>query len=233
MNDQKLKEIMKSDAVILEPTALSEQSVKVLKDNGVKIFGYVSLMQLENWNEELKEHVVDTDYVKVNGEKIYIKEWDTYVMDVRERHYRDALLWKIETYVTGQQLDGVFFDTVDDLDYYFNHHKEVQQQMRRGYQSLLKDIKQRYPDLLVIQNRGFETYQASSRLKIDGLLWEGFKVEDLKDSEWAKKWLQYFKKEQLFGRVRVFTVVPDKESQVWSVKNKFPAFVRTNNTYQE
>lgn len=233
MNDQKRQELLKSDAAILEPTALTETDISILKKEGVKIFGYVSLMQLENWNDELKRHIIDSDYAELDGERIYIKEYDTYVMDLREKHYREALLWKIEKYIAAQQLDGIFFDTVDDLDYYFHEEIETQGEMRNGYQLLLSDIKKSYPNLLIIQNRGFETYQAASRSKIHGLLWEGFEVEDMETSDWAKQWLTYFKKEQRFGKVRVLTVVSDQESYELSEKMSFPAFMRKGNTYQD
>lgn len=233
ISDQKRLELLKSDAVILEPTAITEKDISVLKEEKVKIFGYVSLMQLENWNDELKEHIRDTDYAILEGKRIHIKDYDTYVMDLREGHYRDALLWKIKEYIADQKLDGIFFDTVDDLDYYFHNDQKTQREMRESYRILLEDIKKNYPKLLIIQNRGFETYQAASRSNIDGLLWEGFKAEDTQHSDWAKKWLQYVRKEQRWGRVRVLTVVSDQESYDLSEKVEFPAFLRKGDTYQD
>ncbi|TXC81592.1 endo alpha-1,4 polygalactosaminidase [Metabacillus litoralis] len=231
--EQKVQELKKFDAVILEPTAFSKENITILQESDVKVFGYVSLMQLENWNEELKKHIADSDYAELNGERIYIEEWDTYVMDLRESHYRDALRWKIEKYVTANGLDGVFFDTVDDLDYYFHEDQETQQNMRSGYVSLLEELKSAYPELLILQNRGFDTLKAASKPYIDGVLWEGFEASDLQESEWAKTWLKYFKKEQLIGKVRVLTVVTDEESLKLSEKHRFPAFMRTGGTYQE
>ncbi|OLN23561.1 hypothetical protein BTO30_03815 [Domibacillus antri] len=231
-DEEKLTELSGQDAAVIESLAFSEQDVAYLKENGVKLFGYVSLMQLENWNEELKERIAESDYAESGGNRIYIKEWDTYVMDLREPNYRDALLWKVEKYVTQRGLDGVFFDTVDDLDYYFRDEPAVEQAMRNGYAALLDELKKRHPDLIVIQNRGFETYETLSRSYVDGVLWEGFDAQDIKESEWAQKWLKYFKKEQRLGRVRVLTVVTDEKSRQLSEKNKFPAYVRKGDTYQ-
>ena len=45
-------------------------------------------------------------------------------MDLREKHYREVLLWKVEKMMTERGLDGIFFDTVDDLDYYFRDDPE-------------------------------------------------------------------------------------------------------------
>lgn len=230
---QKLEELRKKDAVILEPIAFSEQDISFLKKSDVKLFGYVSLMQLENWNEELKKQISDSDYASIDGERIYIKDWQTYVMDVRESHYRQALLWKIKTYIVDQGLDGIFFDTVDDLDYYFHQHQQIQVEMRAGYVTLLKEIDTQYPGLMIIQNRGFETLESVSHPFVDALLWEGFKAKDIKESQWAKNWLHYLKKEQWKRRIQVFTVVSDDESYNLSKKYRFPAYRRVGDTYQD
>lgn len=230
---EKLIELTMSDAAIIEPSAMTKQDVSFLKEAGVRLFGYISLMQLENWNEELKKRISGSDFAVLDGERIHVKEWDTYVMDLRELHYREILLWKIERYIVDRGLDGIFFDTVDDIDYYFHEHKKVQNDMRTGYKALLEELKRQYPELLIIQNRGFETYRAVLHSNVDGLLWEGFRAKDAEESEWTKNWLKYFKKEQWRGRVRILTVVGDEESRKLSEKNCFPAFVQTGDTYQK
>ncbi|WP_226528017.1 endo alpha-1,4 polygalactosaminidase [Metabacillus niabensis] len=232
-DQEKLDKLADYDAVIIEPTAFTTEQVNLLKASDVKVFGYVSLMQLENWNIELKEHIAASDYATLNGKKIYIKEWDTYVMDLRESHYREALMWKINHYIADKGLDGIFFDTVDDLDYYFHDDIDIQTYMREGYVQLLKDIKSDYPNMLIIQNRGFDTIKTASHTYIDGMLWEGFEAKDITESEWAKNWLTYFKKEQRWGRIQVWTVVTDEESLALSKKHRFPAFMRVGDTYQE
>lgn len=232
-DSEKIEKLANYDAVIIEPTAFTKEQVKLLKQSDVKVFGYVSLMQLENWNDELKEHISPSDYATLHGGKIYIKDWDTYVMDPRESHYREALMWKINHYIADQGMDGIFFDTVDDVDYYFHDHSDIQKGMREGYVKLLKEIKAAYPNMLIVQNRGFDTLKASSHDYLDGMLWEGFEAKDIKESEWAQNWLTYFKKEQRWGRVKVWTVVTDEESLTLSKKHRFPAFLRVGDTYQD
>ncbi|WP_052130181.1 putative glycoside hydrolase [Ureibacillus sinduriensis] len=231
-DQEKLEELKHQDAAIIEPIAFTKKEVSFLQKEDVLLFGYVSLMQLENWNEELKQDIIPSDYWLQEGERLYVADWDTYVMDIRERHYRDVLMHKISTEIVEKQLDGVFFDTVDDLDYYFRDDPAVEKAMREGYKQLLDDVKSSYPELLIIQNRGFDSYKAVSRRKVDGVLWEAFNKKDIESSDWAQNWLSYWKKEQLSGQVRVFTVVTDDESLLQSKRNRFPAFMRTGNTYQ-
>lgn len=231
-DQEKLEELKQQDAAIIEPTAFTKKEVSFLQKEDVLLFGYVSLMQLENWNEELKQDVIPSDYWLQEGERLYVADWDTYVMDIREQHYRDVLMRKIGTEIVEKQIDGIFFDTVDDLDYYFHDEPAVEKAMRAGYKQLLDDVKSAYPELLIIQNRGFDSYKAVSREKVDGVLWEAFNKQDIETSVWAQNWLSYWKKEQRYGRVRVFTVVTDDTSLQLSRRNRFPAFMRTGNTYQ-
>lgn len=231
-DQQKLEELAQDDAAIIEATAFSKEQVSFLQKEDVLVFGYVSLMQLENWNGALKKNIVPSDYWMQDGEPLYVADWDTYVMDIREQHYREVLLSKIHSEIAEKQLDGVFFDTVDDLDYYFHEDVTTQKEMRAGYELLLDTVRSAYPDLLIIQNRGFDSYKTVSRKKIDGILWEGYDKQDLEKSAWAQNWQRYLKKEQRFGRVRVFTVVTDEASFLQSQQDHFPAFLRTGNTYQ-
>ncbi|MCP2035271.1 endo-alpha-1,4-polygalactosaminidase (GH114 family) [Planomicrobium sp. HSC-17F08] len=228
----KLEELAQQDAAIIEPTAFTKKQIAFLQNEDVLLFGYVSLIQLENWNDELKKNIVPSDYWMQEGERLYISDWDTYVMDISEKHYRDVLMHKIRTEINEKQMDGIFLDTVDDLDYYFRDDPVTQKAMRTGYKQLLEEIKTAYPDLLIIQNRGFESYKAVSREKVDGILWEGFNKQELNKNHWAQNWRNYWKKEQLAGQVRVFTVVSDKESLQQSRIDNFPAFMQTGNMYQ-
>lgn len=231
-DQQKLEELSQQDAAIIEPTAFRKEQMDFLQKEDVLLFGYVSLIQLENWNHELKEDVIPSDYWLQDGERLYLSEWDTYVMNISEQHYREVLMQKIRTEIDAKQMDGIFFDTVDDLDFYFRNDPDAEKSMRAGYEQLLDEVRAAFPDLLIIQNRGFDSYKAVSRKKVDGILWEGFDKEELKNSEWAQYWWNYWKKEQRNKQVRVFTVVTDNDSLQQSTNDQFPAFMRKGNTYQ-
>ena len=229
---EKINSLSKSDLVIIEPMAFSNQELALVQESKTTIIGYVSLMELENWNTELKKQVIDSDYVIQKGKQIYIEEWDTYIMDIREPHYRDILLWKINHKIVERKMDGVFFDTVDDLEYYFRDDPKIVKEMQIAFVTLLHDLERLHPELLIIQNRGFKTYQEETHRLVDGVLWEDFEANNQKEEQWTNKWTAFFKREQFWGRVKVFTVVSDKPSKQLSLNNKFTPFVRLNNTYQ-
>jgi endo-alpha-1,4-polygalactosaminidase (GH114 family) len=231
-DQDKLEELSQQDVAIIEPTAFTKEQVSFLQEEDVLLFGYVSLIQLENWNEELKKDILPSDYWLQEGKRLHVSYWDTYVMNISEEHYRDVLMRKISTEIQEKRMDGIFFDTVDDLDYYFRDDPAAEKAMRAGYKELLDEIEAAYPNLLIIQNRGFDTYKAVSRKKVDGILWEGYDIQELKKSDWAQNWRSYWRKEQRFGHVQVFTVVTDTESLRQSRIDRFPAFMRKGDTYQ-
>jgi len=63
-------------------------------------------------------------------------------------------------------------------------------------------------------------------------LWENFEANNQEEQKWTNQWITYFKKEQFWGQVKIFTVVTDNPSKLLSKENNFTPFVRSNNTYQ-
>lgn len=227
-----MKKLKKHDLVVIAPHAFKKEEIRSLQESGTIVLGYVSLIQLENWNEQLKKDVKESDYYKRNGEKLQVKSYNTYIMDLRESHYRNILLNKIENEIVNKELNGVFFDTVDDIDYYFEDQQDVQNAYRVAYINLLADIRKKYPKLSTLQNRGFDTFKMSTRNKVDGFLWESFDMEKIQKSKWSKKWLSYLKEQHDEETVRVFTITPNQESAEYSKKYGFTSYVRNNDTYQ-
>lgn len=226
-----VEEMKNYDLIVIAAHAFSKEEIESIQAEGTKVVGYLSVMQLENWNSKWKQNPLENDYYKLNGERIYIEEWDTYIMDIRQQHYRELLLQKVEEDLKSKELDGIFFDTVDDLDYYFNKEPKTLKQMRNSYAKLIKELHFRYPSWYFIQNRGFETYKQVSNKWIDIVLWESFRKDKLQTSDWGQKWIRYFQKQQRMGKVRVWSVVTDKESDEWSEKKSFLPFYTENGRY--
>ena len=57
-----------------------------------------------------------------------IEQWDTYIMNLADEHYRRIVVNKVKQQVIGKGIDGVFLDTAGDIDDYFmisQLHKEI------------------------------------------------------------------------------------------------------------
>lgn len=226
-----VEELKNYDLIVIAAHAFSNEDIENLQQAGTKVIGYLSVMQLENWNDEWKKNIVESDYYDHDGERLYIEEWDTYVMDIRQDHYRELLWQKVEDDIKSKQLDGIFFDTVDDLDAYFNEDPETLKQMRESFGKFIKVLRFEYPSWYFIQNRGFDTYKQVSHKWMDIVLWESFRKERLKENDWGQKWLRYFQKQQRKQEIRVWSVVTDKESEQWSKRQLFLPFYTENGRY--
>jgi polysaccharide biosynthesis protein PelA len=228
-----LDELSNYQLVIMEPLQLTKDQAQFLRNKGTIVLGYISLMELEKWNKPFVEKVIEEDYYLRNNEKIYIETWDTYIMDISKDHYQSLLMDEIKEEIIGKELDGVFFDTIGDIDDYFHEEPQAQKRLRAGYIKLIEEIQSANPDLLLVQNWGFETYQTSSFPYVDGLLWEDFKESKLTNSKWGQKWISYFKKQEKLRRLAVFTVAPSKLDMKYSMDHGFTSYPNEDNHYSD
>ena len=90
--------------VIIEPYAFTKEQVQQLKIRNSSP-GYVSVLELESWH---KSQVVESDYYYRDGKKMKIEQWDTYIMNLADEHYRRIVVNKVKQQVIGKGIDGVF-----------------------------------------------------------------------------------------------------------------------------
>ena len=72
-----------------------------------------------------------------------------------------------------KELDGIFFDTVGNIDSYLLGSQ--QQKQNEAIKVFVKKIKIEYDDLLIAQNWGFEKYTAPY---VDFIMWEDFSYSE-------------------------------------------------------
>ncbi|MGG2094331.1 endo alpha-1,4 polygalactosaminidase [Bacillus sp. S13(2024)] len=225
-NEQVIKELSKYDLVIIEPYAFTQQQIAELKASGTKVLGYVSVMELEAWH---KSKVTEADYYYCNNKRMKIKQWDTYVMNISSSHYKDVVMDKVEQQIVKKGMDGVFLDTVGDIDDYFYNKPAEQKKFRNTYDTLLKQIKNIDSNLILMQNWGFDTIKNTSLYAIDAVLWEDFNRKVVAKDKWSQNWISYFKAQK--DQVKTFTVAPNVASQQYSLAQGFVSTVNVNDIY--
>lgn len=198
-----LEQLKNKDLVIIEPLLFSIQQITSIRSAGTLTFGYLSVMESPSWNQGRMSSLIPSDYLlQANKDRIHFPEWDSYLMDLRQKHYRVLLLAEIQTSIQDKGLDGLFLDTVGDIDDYI-YEPSVVIQMRQAYQELLQDIRRIFPNLLLIQNRGFDSLDYSASF-IHGLLWEDWRGEWRQDL-WMKKRVERLQMEQK-RQLKVFSI---------------------------
>lgn len=210
------------------PYAFTNEQIQQLKKSGTLVLGYVSVLELEAWH---KPQVVESDYYYRDGKKMKIEQWDTYIMNLADEHYRGIVVNKVKQQIIGKGIDGVFLDTAGDIDDYFYNQPATQEKFREAYANLLKEIKSIDSNLFLIQNWGFETIKNTSLNLIHGVLWEDFNKQVITNDKWSQNWMRYFKQQS--NKIVTFTVTPDNVSKEYSFTNGFIATINPNDIYDK
>ncbi|MET3727039.1 hypothetical protein ABID52_000620 [Fictibacillus halophilus] len=219
--DRILKKLKEYDLVVIEPQLYSKEQVQYLQENGTIVLGYISVMETPTWNELRSELLAEHDYFKRNGAKVHYEQWDSYLMDIASNHYHQVLIDEMERQVSSKGMDGVFFDTVGNID---NEHLEqnavIYKNQLDGLLAFLDKSHQNFPNLLMVQNWGMETIQHTHKY-MDGFMWEGFDYSEVSKDEWAQVQIEKLKKIQQLGKTQVLTVSTKTEHKSKNYAKKF------------
>lgn len=196
ITDKTVSNFERYQMVIIERKSINDERFNKLKSSGVDIYAYQSIMGVED--EYKKSLLKDDDYIHINGEKPSHKYFKYNYGDIRSEDYRNVLIHMIKEDVLSKGYSGVLLDTLDDVnqDVFRNNinpetGRYIRDELIEGYVDFLKLLKEELPHLSIIQNRGFEIYQAGSAEYVDAILFENFKSEDFEGGKlnWLKNGL--------------------------------------------
>lgn len=168
------------DLLVLEPAFYSKQEIGVLKDQGKQLYlGYLTVFEVSHWDEELLSLVKREDYLHIDGAPYKKEGRSNYLGDIRNASYRQVLLKLVEERIQENGYHGVFLDTVDWIDYFNYDDQVLTQELLDGYEIFIKNLRSTFPDLLIVQNRGFLPYKNFSKKYVDGIMWENFNYDTI------------------------------------------------------
>ncbi|UOY92221.1 endo alpha-1,4 polygalactosaminidase [Ectobacillus sp. JY-23] len=182
-NKRMLSQLATYDFVIIEPYHYNATKIQQLQAKGTKVYGYISTMEAASWNQELMKRFAAKDFFYRGGKKVHYAEWDSYLMDITSVHYRGILMEEIKKHIVEKGFDGIFLDTVGDIDN--EHTGSVLLQQRQGMKTFLQGIQKKYPNLSLIQNWGFATLKSTTAPYVDAIMWEGFHYKSVARDEWS------------------------------------------------
>ncbi|MGB3366633.1 MAG: putative glycoside hydrolase [Acidaminobacteraceae bacterium] len=179
-----IEKLSRYSVVIVEPRNISREQIVKLKEHGAIVYGYTSVIEQNESNNSF-DNLQESYFYMPSGEKIIQKKWNSFYMDIRVEKYQAFLNNEIKNEIIYKELDGVFFDTVGDIDD-SNWNEYDKLMMRRSYAEFLKKLKLTYKNIKIIQNWGIQTAYKHSSNYIDGIMWEGFSFELLNTDKWSK-----------------------------------------------
>ncbi len=192
-----LSEMKNYDLNIVEASFFKKDAVKYLHNYNSKVIGYISLIEIGNWDKEILESLNEEDFLKdLNNNKLYSLDKINPLGDLSSSHFRKILIDRIEKRILSKEMDGVFLDTLDWIDYY-KDNELLYNKLLKGYKEFIIELREKYPKIIIMQNRGFESYFKISKGYISSILWENFDFHDIiveKNSNIDFKKLKFYAK---------------------------------------
>ena len=170
------------DLAIIHPLGASDYILSKLKSSNTLLYAYVSAVEIEKYDEFKNSLMTEDAYLYDNGAKFFKPEFSCYGGDILSKSYQNILLRIIKERIIDKGYTGVFFDTLDDIETLHDDHSVKAQ--TQGYIKFFKKLKNKYPNLSIIQNRGFSLFEQGSYLYIDGLLFEDLNCVESQTKEY-------------------------------------------------
>ncbi len=186
------------DLVVVESQGQTRDSVRKLQDKGTLVLAYLSVMEIQSFALEyalLKEedflHGLGED-----GEKLTNEAYSTYLLDLSSARWQRLLLHRAGQLINSGY-DGFFLDTIGDIDTSLVPIAFHSSQLM-GAASILKQLREAFPEHLLIQNNGLERLYKCTAMYLDGICWEIPPDYIGADENWVRQaWrrIDYLKKE--------------------------------------
>ncbi|MFC2149826.1 endo alpha-1,4 polygalactosaminidase [Candidatus Auribacterota bacterium] len=114
------------------------------------MIAYVSVGEAEKYRSYWKD-IKDKNWIVAEN-----PDWkDNFYVDVRSKEWRDTILDKVIPEIVRKGFKGIMMDTIDTSDMLEYEHPEKFKGADAAMVEFIKEIHERYPDLLLISNNGF------------------------------------------------------------------------------
>jgi len=150
-------DLIRFDLAIIQPETLDEKGLLELKRHGTLAVAYLSVGEAEPGRPWYTDGRVDPRWLLGKNEN-----WGSYFVDARQTGWQKLMLDLTGEFIENG-FDGVFLDTVDTVDVY--------PETRGGMIALIKSLRAAYPEVLMIQNRGFNVVETVAS-DLDGIMFE-------------------------------------------------------------
>lgn len=188
-----LAEMANYDLNIVESAFFTRENVDFLHNKNSKLLGYISLIEIGSWDNSIINKLTNDDFLRDNNNEIlYSLDKVNPLGDLSSSHFREILFERIEEIILTKKMDGLFLDTLDWIDYY-KDDIELYNKLLSGYKEFLIELKRDYPSIIIMQNRGLESYFNFSKSYITSILWENFDYSTIESKKNKNKDFMKFK----------------------------------------
>ena len=163
-----------ADLVVVDPAALggkADEVIAAFKARGCRVVGYLSCFEVAKWHRYLPR-VKEEWRVKVDG-KNWVPWGANEAISLAEPEWRDMLVSLMKSEVFDHGCEGVFMDTLADLD---NPSLPEEERVRQldGLGKFAAAFRAAYPDKLFIANWTLQRSLPPLAPYINAVCWEDF-----------------------------------------------------------
>ncbi|TCP59677.1 endo-alpha-1,4-polygalactosaminidase (GH114 family) [Tumebacillus sp. BK434] len=179
-----LQKLTAYELVVIEPRLWTKAQVDTLKQKGVKVLGYLSVLEQYKDSDLLKQ-ATNGDYLTIKGKRDFRSDWESWSMDINSAHYRQLLLEDYRSQVLAKGLNGVFLDTMGNADDGI-WPSDVSNRQREGAVQFVASLRADFPAQTIVQNWGLTALKDRTAPYIDGILWEDFDPQVVSKDQWSQ-----------------------------------------------
>lgn len=178
-----------ADLVVVDPAALgakADETIKALKARGCRVAGYLSCLEVAKWHR-YKAEAKEEWRIKVNGGN-WTPWGENEAVSLAVPEWRGKLIALMQSEVFAHGCDGVFMDTLADID---NPSLPEEERLRQldGLGKFAAAFDETYPDKLFIANWTIQRTLPVLAPHIDALCWEDFAPSHFADAG-TRAWME-------------------------------------------
>lgn len=179
----KAESLSRYDVAIIEPKGATIDDIQYLKSQHTLVITYISIMEVHP-TEPIFQQLRKEDFLIVNDSILQNKEFGTYLMNLQSQRVIQYLLQEVNHRFVTLDADGIFMDTIGDVERTDLPKKMLEEQLT-AILNFLSVLRMLYPDHLLIQNNGLEQLCLQTAPYIDGICWENPPFTLPESQEWT------------------------------------------------
>lgn len=204
------------DLAVVEPQGQTPETVKTIQASGTLVLAYLSVSEVSP-SSPVFSLLTEGDFLLAGGRPVLNQEYGNYLVDLRSALWRRLLLHQAGGFLLSSGYDGLFLDTIANAEMELPVSGGRDSQLLAAV-NLVKDLRDLFPEHLLVQNNGLGDLCLLTAGLIDGLCWENPPVGG-GETALVRKVVQRLKFLQENQGIRVMFLlegktVPDGQAQI-------------------
>lgn len=158
------------DIAIVEPAGHNSNGIQALKSKGTLTLAYVSVLET-NPSLPLYPLLKEEDFIAYNGRPFLNEEYQNRIVKLYSQRWQSLLVHHVGQLLFHQGYDGIFLDTLADLEYMRFSAQDYERSVCAAV-NLLRELRERFEPFVFVQNNGYQRVHQHTAAFLDGICCE-------------------------------------------------------------